>query len=165
MIVLCRKSENYFKICSNPPEVVIIKTENLEEFDKVLIIKEELTVDDPEKSVKIENEPLPVPSSPKKKKPAKIKKARKAKPLKKSDDPTVKRKYTFIKRLRTTMKEPQSFICFQCGKIFSSKGCLTGHEKTHLPKHRYICDLCGGRYNCKGNIKAHIKIVHLKIKK
>ena len=84
----------------------------------------------------------------------------------------------------------QSFVCDNCGKVFSSESCLRKHsikihkvrypcgncrlsfrkhidllkhKRLHDPKRKYPCDVCQLRYIDQNNLDKHKKRTHLKI--
>ncbi|XP_053578001.1 zinc finger protein OZF [Bombina bombina] len=52
----------------------------------------------------------------------------------------------------------KSFICSQCGKMFSSKSNLNSHERTHEGGKPFICPECNRRFSLKGSLVRHLRI-------
>ncbi len=61
-------------------------------------------------------------------------------------------------------KSKEDFICKICGRVFSGKGYLTMHERTHKNKPEYTCALCKKRFLQQSKLKNHID-GHLGVKK
>jgi len=57
------------------------------------------------------------------------------------------------------------FKCSFCSKGFLQKNKLVDHENMHRGEKPHKCDQCGLGYADRGNLNAHIKTVHLGIKR
>ncbi|XP_070400499.1 uncharacterized protein [Nothobranchius furzeri] len=81
---------------------------------------------------------------------------------KKSSGCLVKKKCVRVKQLvdshRKVQKEPKSFSCDDCGKMFTRKINLKDHMRVHTGQKPFTCELCGQKYSKKTNLNRHMSV-------
>ncbi|CAH0555901.1 unnamed protein product [Brassicogethes aeneus] len=56
-------------------------------------------------------------------------------------------------------------VCPTCSKTFECNYRLNEHIRTHTGERPNVCDTCNKRFNSKSDLKRHVVIIHLNIKK
>uniref|UniRef100_A0A182NGP1 C2H2-type domain-containing protein n=1 Tax=Anopheles dirus TaxID=7168 RepID=A0A182NGP1_9DIPT len=59
-----------------------------------------------------------------------------------------------------TQREPESYTCEVCAKVFSTKGNYKRHLKSHETVRAFACDRCSKQYDYKSALEAHLKRAH-----
>ena len=59
----------------------------------------------------------------------------------------------------------RKFMCNLCEKAFYRKACLEKHQRLHDGLKPYTCDECGMRFSQRASKRAHVRNVHLKIRR
>lgn len=80
-----------------------------------------------------------------------------------------KKSYTLLDRLKQHLlrghqKPPESHLCSECGKCFSSSALLKQHSSVHSKELPYICEPCGKSFRRLPDLKKHLLSVHQKLR-
>uniref|UniRef100_A0A182VUC9 C2H2-type domain-containing protein n=1 Tax=Anopheles minimus TaxID=112268 RepID=A0A182VUC9_9DIPT len=59
-----------------------------------------------------------------------------------------------------TPREPESYTCEVCAKVFSTKGNFKRHLKSHEAVRAFACDRCSKQYDYKSALEVHLKRSH-----
>ncbi|ODM88059.1 putative zinc finger protein [Orchesella cincta] len=62
-----------------------------------------------------------------------------------------------------SVRKMEKYQCKKCGKCFSRKGTLVGHNKVHSHKRLHQCTLCDKNYKSKCNLSDHVKTAHSQV--
>uniref|UniRef100_A0A182QLF2 C2H2-type domain-containing protein n=1 Tax=Anopheles farauti TaxID=69004 RepID=A0A182QLF2_9DIPT len=57
-------------------------------------------------------------------------------------------------------REPESYTCEVCAKVFSTKGNYKRHLKSHETVRAFACDRCSKQYDYKSALEVHLKRAH-----
>uniref|UniRef100_A0A182YRN7 C2H2-type domain-containing protein n=1 Tax=Anopheles stephensi TaxID=30069 RepID=A0A182YRN7_ANOST len=57
-------------------------------------------------------------------------------------------------------REPESYTCEVCAKVFSTKGNFKRHLKSHQAVRAFACDRCSKQYDYKSALEVHLKRSH-----
>ncbi|XP_052892326.1 oocyte zinc finger protein XlCOF6-like [Anopheles moucheti] len=57
-------------------------------------------------------------------------------------------------------REPESYTCEVCAKVFSTKGNFKRHLKSHETVRAFACDRCSKQYDYKSALEVHLKRSH-----
>uniref|UniRef100_A0A182M2Z4 C2H2-type domain-containing protein n=1 Tax=Anopheles culicifacies TaxID=139723 RepID=A0A182M2Z4_9DIPT len=57
-------------------------------------------------------------------------------------------------------REPESYTCEVCAKVFSTKGNFKRHLKSHETVRAFACDRCSKQYDYKSALEVHLRRSH-----
>ncbi|XP_028267868.1 zinc finger protein 16-like isoform X2 [Parambassis ranga] len=61
-----------------------------------------------------------------------------------------------IKHLKSC--HSKSLFCDICGEVFSDRGCLQRHKKTHKDVEEFVCQECGKTFQRMDHLNVHVRI-------
>ena len=55
-------------------------------------------------------------------------------------------------------KNPRTYLCEWCSKMFSAKSCLKIHTRQHTGEEPFMCDFCPARFKQQSNLNRHLRV-------